>query len=161
MPKKWNIFNWCTGEREQQKPNSLPRFIEDEEDLDILPDNLYIKVLVAEDNIISANILKRILAHRPNLVIEHTTSGSRALELMTVIPNPYSLLILDLHLPQLSGMDILKGIRRRNIDCPIFVLTADKELGQKCLKKGASAMLTKPVNKNDVLKIVDDLIIPI
>ncbi len=161
-------FKWpCVPKRRREATNTppLPQINPDEEiDEQILPDDRYIKVLIAEDNAISVTILKRMLMYRPNLVVEHTGSGMRALEMITAPSRdnaPYSLLVLDLHLPQMSGMDILKGIRRRNIDCPILIITADEGMGKKCLKLGANAMLTKPVKKKELLSVVDELITPV
>lgn len=132
---------------------------------EILPDNKYIRVLIAEDNIVSLNIMKRMLRLRSNIVVESVCDGTRALELVTSASSrhgqdPFSLLMLDIHMPGMNGIDVIKGIRRRNIDVPILIVTADESIGTRCKRAGADAILFKPVKRAALLEIIDELICP-
>lgn len=67
--------------------------------------------------------------------------------------NPYDLIVLDLMLPQMDGMDVCKQLRQKQIETPILMLTAkddelDKILG---LELGADDYLTKPFSPKEVV----------
>ena len=70
--------------------------------------------------------------------------GNEALE--KTIDNPYNLIILDLNLPQIDGLDILKAIRETNNIVKILILTARTSIEDKVagLDLGANDYLTKP-----------------
>ena len=166
-----NIGHFCGGKRKKKRPVSMHSVVQSvasdtETEETILPDNKYIRVLIAEDNIISLNIMKRMLSLRCNIVVETVSDGTLALELATSNTrhrgkDPFSLIILDVHMPGLSGVDVIRGIRKRNIDVPILIVTADSAIGAKCTRVGANAILVKPVKKAELLKIIDNLVCPI
>ncbi len=68
----------------------------------------------------------------------------------------FDLLLLDMDMPQLSGMDILKAMRERSITLPVIVLTgvSDVELAVKAMKLGAFDYLTKPVDEEHLLEVM-------
>ena len=99
------------------------------------------KILVVEDNI---KILKSICDELNNHFDTYKCSdGEEAL--YQIKQNIYDLIILDLMLPGISGLDILKNIRR-NIDIPVLILTAKEDLDDKvkAFEIGANDYLTKP-----------------
>ena len=101
------------------------------------------KVLIIEDD---PNIADLVEIHINDLgfELERAEDGSTGLEM--ALSNDYSIVILDLMLPQLSGLEVCKEIRHVNKYLPILMLTAkseelDKVLG---LEVGADDYLTKP-----------------
>lgn len=76
--------------------------------------------------------------------VDHVTSGAGALELEP--HEPYALVILDIGLPDLSGFDVLKTLRRNGSKTPVLVLTARDALQDrvKGLDLGADDYLLKP-----------------
>ena len=85
-----------------------------------------INILVVEDNI---KILKSICDELDNHFDTYKCSdGEEAL--YQIKQNIYDLIILDLMLPGINGLDILKNIRR-NIETPVLILTAKEELDDK------------------------------
>ncbi|WP_290459469.1 response regulator transcription factor [Romboutsia ilealis] len=99
------------------------------------------KILVVEDNI---KILNSICDELDNHFETYKCSdGEEAL--YQINQNIYDLIILDLMLPGISGLDILKSIRK-NIETPILILTAKEELDDKvkAFEIGANDYLTKP-----------------
>jgi len=68
----------------------------------------------------------------------------------------YDLLILDMDMPDVSGLDILKHIKEKNIDIETIVLTGveDVELAVSAMKLGAFDYLTKPVDNDQLLTII-------
>ena len=69
----------------------------------------------------------------------------------------FDTIILDMDMPNLSGLDILKIIHERQIDTPVLVLSGvnDVDLAVKALKLGAFDYLTKPVDDEYLLKVID------
>ena len=72
------------------------------------------------------------------------SDGEEALELF--FSNVYGLIVLDLNIPKLQGMDVLKGIRTEDKDIPVLILSAKDELESKIegLDNGANDYLPKP-----------------
>lgn len=100
------------------------------------------KILVVEDNKkLLQTIEKELLKH---FEIECCEDGEEALYLIK--QGIYDLVVLDLMLPSLSGIDILKNIRNNHIDTPVLILTAKESLDEKveAFSIGANDYLTKP-----------------
>lgn len=99
------------------------------------------KILVVEDNI---KILNSIYDELDNhFDVYKCSNGEEAL--YQINQNIYDLVILDLMLPGMSGIDILINIRK-NIETPVLILTAKEELDDKvkAFELGANDYLTKP-----------------
>ena len=101
------------------------------------------KVLVVEDD---PNILELVGIHLKDLDCELEKASDGREGLNFALNNNYDLIILDIMLPGLDGLEICKRIRGREIHTPILMLTAkseeiDKVLG---LEMGADDYLTKP-----------------
>ena len=100
------------------------------------------KVLVVEDNI---KLLKSILDElNTYFETESCSDGEEALYMIE--QNIYDLIVLDLMLPNLSGIEILKSMREKFIDTPVLILTAKESLNDKvkAFEIGANDYLTKP-----------------
>jgi len=102
-----------------------------------------IKVLVAEDDANLATGLKEGL----DLMGYHVSlakTGTRALNM--AITGQFPLLVLDLNLPGMNGMDVCRAIRQSNPKLPILILTALGGIDQKIegLKAGADDYMVKP-----------------
>lgn len=100
------------------------------------------KVLVVEDN---KTLLKSMVSElEKHFEIEKSEDGEEALYLIN--QNIYDLVVLDLMLPNISGMEILSKVRNNNIETPILILTAKETLDDKveAFNIGANDYLTKP-----------------
>lgn len=100
-------------------------------------------VLIVEDDLDIATLIKVNLAEL-GLNIEHIVDGREALE--AALNNSYSLVLLDVMLPSLSGLDICRQLREHKPEQAIVMLTAknsetDRVLG---LELGADDYLSKP-----------------
>jgi len=122
----------------------------------ILPDNAYRRILVVEDNHISVEIMRRILRTRP-VSVESTEDGMRALEYITTRKNLLSLLIIDVHIPSLDGLTLLKCIRDRKIHIPAIIITADKNIKLNEMQY-QSTILYKPITSSVFLTTVDTML---
>lgn len=100
------------------------------------------KILVVEDNKkLLQTIEKELLKH---FEVECCEDGEEALYLIK--QGIYDLVVLDLMLPNLGGIDILKNVRNNHIDTPVLILTAKESLDEKveAFSIGANDYLTKP-----------------
>ena len=101
------------------------------------------RILIAEDDAIIADGLSRSL-RQGGYAVDWAPNGMEAdTALLTVA---YDLLILDLGLPKLSGLDLLKRVRSRNSAIPVLILTAMDGSGDrvKGLDLGADDYMVKP-----------------
>lgn len=66
-------------------------------------------------------------------------------------------LVLDLHLPVVSGLDLLGMMRQRRISLPVVFITgrSDKETKERALRAGAVAFLDKPVREDALMAAID------
>jgi signal transduction histidine kinase/CheY-like chemotaxis protein len=115
-------------------------------------------VLYVEDNAASLKLVESILERRPNVKLVSTTQGRDGIE-MAGKCKP-DLALLDLNLPDISGLDVLRNLRENPATrgIPVIMITADATpgQGQRLLDAGAAAYLTKPIEIKQFLSIVDE-----
>lgn len=114
------------------------------------------QVLYIEDTHANVRLMHRLMARRPGVQLLHAPDGETGLRLFAEHQPP--LVLLDLHLPDMTGEEILRRIRAQQGHQPkIAVLTADASAAQKqrLLATGANAYLTKPLSVPDVLALLD------
>lgn len=100
------------------------------------------KILVVEDNI---SLLKSITKELENhFQVESTSNGEEAYYLIN--QNIYDLVVLDLMIPGMNGIDVLENVRKNNEDILVLILTAKESLDDKvkAFMIGANDYLTKP-----------------
>ncbi len=101
------------------------------------------RILVVEDEKKVAAFLHKGLAQE-SYSVDVASNGKRALEL--ALSEPYDLIILDLLLPGLDGISVLRELRRQHVAAPVLILTARKEVEDRVsgLDAGADDYLVKP-----------------
>jgi PAS domain S-box-containing protein len=117
------------------------------------------RVLYIEDNTSNVRLVDRLLKqHRPGVDLLHANTGERGLA-MTREHKP-ELILLDLHLPDTSGEDVLRRLWEdpETRDIPVAVLSADATLSQnrRLMAAGATAYLTKPLDVARLLALLDE-----
>jgi len=102
-----------------------------------------VKILLVEDDMVLGDGIQTALQHS-GYKIEWVTRGDDADHLLTL--NQYDLLILDLGLPGMDGLEVLQNARQRKNSVPILVLTARESLEDRVrgLDLGADDYLIKP-----------------
>ncbi len=103
-----------------------------------------IRILVADDHEIVRDGLKRILAAQPDLeVAAEAASGDQALALVKA--GDYDVAMLDMSMPGLSGIDLIKRLKAEKPKLRILVLSmhGEHQYAARALKAGASGYLTK------------------
>jgi FixJ family two-component response regulator len=71
---------------------------------------------------------------------------------------PLDCLIVDLHMPAMSGLELQLHLTRKGISIPIIVITADGNAGacERCIAAGAVAFLTKPLQEQSLLAAIHE-----
>ena len=103
------------------------------------------KILLVEDEQKLADALAKGLAHE-GYTADIIGDGKKALTRISLHRNDYDLIILDLMLPSMDGLEICRQVREMNITIPILILTARAETDTKVklLLSGADDYLVKP-----------------
>jgi two-component system, chemotaxis family, chemotaxis protein CheY len=117
-------------------------------------------VLIVDDSAIARRIAKRsmqLIFAKDELDIFEAADGERAIELCK--NERYSLVLLDLTMPDISGYDVLRRLREDGIDQTVVVLSADIQPGARkaVLDLGAAAFLKKPFELEEAKKILKGL----
>lgn len=101
------------------------------------------RILVVEDDEFVCNSLKWLLVDE-GYDVEVTTDGREALKL--VAGEPFDLVITDLMMPEVGGLDVLKRVKETSGDTSVIVLTGygTTEAAVSALEEGAFDFLTKP-----------------
>lgn len=108
------------------------------------------RVLVVEDEHKIANSVKKGL-EQESYAVDVAYDGNSGFDLAST--EEYDLMILDLMLPEMDGLDICKELRKKQIHTPILVLTAKGQIQDKVegLDSGADDYLTKPFSFEELL----------
>ena len=109
------------------------------------------RILLIEDEMINQEILKMYLADTYDVAVAGT--GKEALEIIRAQCERISLILLDLNLPDIHGLDILRQVKAdtRSARLPVIVMTSDSESEVECLSLGASDFIPKPYPRQQVV----------
>ena len=101
------------------------------------------RILVVDDEPVVSSMLCDVLA-TAGYVVASAASGAEALDLVPIF-NP-SVVLLDLTMPGMSGMEVLQHLRREYPRSPVVILSGnqDAEIKRRALEAGAFDYLTKP-----------------
>lgn len=118
------------------------------------------KVLYIEDNLSNLQLIERILAHCPGVRLITAMQGQLGIDLAQSHAPDW--ILLDLHLPDMPGEEVLKRLRAhpRTQPIPVTILSADATRSQinRMLQAGARDYLTKPVDVRQLLKLLNQTI---
>ncbi len=119
-------------------------------------------ILVADDNIMNQKFLEKVLVDT-GYQCECVSNGAEVLDAMS--QKQYDMLLLDVYMPILDGIETCKRIRsdqyfKRHNKVPIVGLTANTQskIKKKCQDVGMNQVLNKPFNKEQLLHIVNELL---
>ena len=122
-----------------------------------------LRILVAEDNEFNAQLLEQLLVRRGHRV-RLANNGREALALAE--EGAFDLLLLDVHMPELDGFQVVQAIRERERTAgghlPVIALTARsrKEDRERCLAAGMDDFLAKPIQAADLWAAIDRVVRP-
>lgn len=108
------------------------------------------KILVVEDEKRIADSIKKGL-EQEKYIVDVAYSGNDGYDLAST--EKYDLIILDIMLPEISGIEICQSLRKENNSTPILMLTAKGQIHEKVegLNSGADDYLTKPFSFDELL----------
>ena len=115
------------------------------------------RILLAEDEKELSNAIVAVLKHN-YYSVDAVYNGEDALD--WALNDEYDLIILDVMMPKINGLDVLKGQRDKNIDVPVLILTAKGEIDDRVigLDLGADDYMCKPFNIKEFLARVRAII---
>lgn len=127
------------------------------EEPDPIPEKLRgenLKILVAEDDNISFLFIQQLL-NLPGITLIRAKDGEQAVELARETTN-LSLILMDIKMPIISGIEATRKIRKFNSRVPIIAQSAYTFSGEheQAMKAGCNDYITKPIDKNKLMELV-------
>jgi PAS domain S-box-containing protein len=120
------------------------------------------RILYIEDNFSNVTLVDQMLAERPALELMTAMQGRVGLELAR--QHSPDLVLLDLHLPDMPGWQVLAQLKADQLtrDIPVVVISADATSPQikRLLSAGARAYLTKPLDIAEFFRVIEDALTP-
>ncbi|MCL5037592.1 MAG: response regulator transcription factor [Chloroflexi bacterium] len=113
------------------------------------------KILIADDHPVIRQGLKQILAETSDIVVSgEASSGPEALK--KVENENFDVVLLDLSMPEISGLDILKQIKAEKPHLPVLILTIhpEEQYAIRALKAGASGYVEKKTAPDELVKAI-------
>ena len=115
------------------------------------------KILVIDDSPTLRKLL-RFYLKKKGYSVNEANNGKVGLDSIT--KEPFDLVILDMQMPVMDGLEVLKTLKNREgFSVPILILSADKEEESKAagIAFGASYYLTKPFKPEEVIARIEDI----
>ncbi|MFY2560949.1 response regulator [Corallococcus terminator] len=111
------------------------------------------EVLVVDDSKVMRDMVVACLRPYPGLNFTHASSGLEAIERLSL--SPYDLLVLDLNMPDIGGIEVVEFVRGQDHlrALPIIIVTTrgDDASRTRALTAGANRFMTKPFKPADIL----------
>jgi signal transduction histidine kinase/CheY-like chemotaxis protein len=115
------------------------------------------RVLYIEDNPANIEVVSRFLRTRPNILLERAATGRAGLE--QAVRNPPDLILLDMHLPDLRGDEVLQRLKAEPATAavPTAILSAEAApaIIRRMRDNGVISYLTKPLNLTELGQLLD------
>lgn len=110
------------------------------------------RILIVDDNPVNIALIKKILSNEGYSQIEATCKPVKVAQMYS--KHPYDLVLLDVHMPEMNGLEVLAKLRRDHPRdyLPVVMLTADDndETRNQCLAAGAKDFIRKPFDRTEV-----------
>lgn len=109
------------------------------------------RILIIDDEVDMLMLLRMIIEDNTDYDVESTNSPTEGIKLFR--ENDYDLVITDLKMPGLDGMDIFDEFKEMKPDVPVIMITAygSIEISDEALSKGVAEFITKPFRKDSIL----------
>ncbi len=107
------------------------------------------KILVVDDEPRVVNSLEVILSEK-GYIVSKASSGKEAIELIR--QDDFSIVIADLILPGMTGLELLKTVKKENPDLPVFIVTTFATINAAviAMREGAEDFITKPILESEI-----------
>jgi two-component system sensor histidine kinase/response regulator len=119
-----------------------------------------LRALVVDDNAVNRRVLQELLIRwrmRPT-VVESGAAALRALEDARASADPFTLVLLDVHMPEMDGFEVARRIRDelKTVGSTIMMLSSSGQYGEsaRCRELGIAQHLTKPIEQRELLNAI-------
>ncbi|MEO5926567.1 MAG: ATP-binding protein [Bryobacteraceae bacterium] len=120
------------------------------------------RLLLVEDNAINQRVVLAML-RKKGYNLDVANNGQEALELLELASEPYDLILMDVQMPVLDGLETTRAIRAdiRWTRLPIIAMTAHAMTGDKerCLSAGMDVYLTKPLKAPQLIDAIEKFLL--
>ncbi len=115
------------------------------------------KVLIVDDSLISRRMIRQLVSNF-NFDIEEAKNGREALE--KIHSSNFDIIFLDLLMPDMDGIEVLKNLNQSKRTEKVVVISADIQQTTKarCMELGAVAFLNKPPKEEEFVNVLKQLI---
>ena len=115
------------------------------------------RILLVEDDLKIAKFIEKGFSSS-GFAVDHATTGTKGFEM--AFDEPYDTMVVDIMLPQLDGISLIKKIRKQENNTPVIILSARDRVDDRVngLQAGADDYLTKPFAFSELLARVQALI---
>lgn len=119
-----------------------------------LPNWENITILIGEDEPVNYKLLEMILMKTKARLL-HGNTGAEVVEILKANPQ-VSLILMDIKMPDLDGVEATLEIRKFNPEIPIIAQTAYalEEEKTKCMESGFNGYVTKPINRKNLISLM-------
>jgi len=116
------------------------------------------KILVIEDDAEMRSLLKDFIEEEEGYEADSVGDGSEAFRKLA--KEHFDLILTDIRMPGLSGMDILPGLKKLQPRSLIIVITAfgSEEVYRRALERGADSYLEKPIHLDELRKLMQKMV---
>ncbi|MFM7002187.1 MAG: ATP-binding protein [Limnohabitans sp.] len=120
------------------------------------------RILVVDDHAMNRMVASATIhKHLPDFLVEHAENGQQALQKMAV--HLYDVVLLDIVMPDLSGIDVLQTVRQtypepyRNVHTIAFTANVEASIKTRCEQSGFNGFLSKPFNAPTLIQMLNQL----
>jgi len=119
--------------------------------------NSVVRILIIEDDEEMRSLLEDVLGEE-GFKTESVSNGSEGLRKVT--KEPFDLILTDIRMPGLTGLDILPAIKRLQPEASVIVITAfgNEEIHRRSVEKGAAGYLEKPIHMDKLKTLVHEMV---
>ena len=109
------------------------------------------RILVIDDELDMLMLLRMIIEENTAWEVETTNNPSEGLKM--VMEDDYNLVIADLKMPGMDGMEVFEELKEMKSDIPVIIITAygSLEIAEEARQKGVADFITKPFRKETIL----------
>ncbi|MEZ7742764.1 response regulator transcription factor [Gemella sp. 20925_1_85] len=117
------------------------------------------KLLIAEDQSMLRDAMATLLSMQDSVEsVLQAKNGKEAIDLISA--NDIDVAILDVEMPEATGLDVLEYIRSNNIDCKVVIVTTFKRMGyfERAIKNNVDAYVLKDRSIDELMKTINNVL---
>ena len=117
------------------------------------------KLLIAEDQSMLRDAMATLLSMQDSVEsVLQAKNGKEAIDLISI--NDIDVAILDVEMPEATGLDVLEYIRSNNIDCKVVIVTTCKRMGyfERAIKNNVDAYVLKDRSIDELMKTINNVL---